>query len=290
MSLPITPAHRRGCAHRQRRDVPEPSRAERRRRSTVADFPCPPGARRSGGSRRCAARRRCHDEAAGARLDVAATSLARRRRRSARSIVERRGAPAAHRPPGDRAAAVARRPQRRRRGRSTSPPRPTLDEPIAHPAHRHRARRSCTATCWSRSAATRGHRRARPHRHAPSTATVVEVVVGDGAHLTLVTVQDWDDDAVHARASTTASSGATRTVRHIVVTLGGDVVRLNTTRRYAGPGGDAELPRRLLRRRRASTSSTGSSSTTPRRTAAATSTTRARCRARARTRSGSATC
>ncbi|BAD58407.1 Fe-S cluster assembly protein SufD [Nocardia farcinica] len=68
----------------------------------------------------------------------------------------------------------------------------------------------------------------------------VEFVVGDSAKLTVVAVQDWDDDAVHATAHH-ARLGRDATLRHTAVTLGGDLVRLTGTVKYDGPGGDAEL-------------------------------------------------
>jgi Fe-S cluster assembly protein SufD len=75
------------------------------------------------------------------------------------------------------------------------------------------------------------------------TATLaenVEIVVGDGAFLTVVTVQDWDDDAVH-HSTQHAKIGRDATLRHVAVSFGGDVVRHDTTVEYAGPGGAAEM-------------------------------------------------
>ncbi|GGB34182.1 Fe-S cluster assembly protein SufD [Flexivirga endophytica] len=68
----------------------------------------------------------------------------------------------------------------------------------------------------------------------------VEVVVGDGAHLTVVSLQQWDDDALHL-AQHEALVGRDATYRHIAVTLGGKVVRINSNVKYDGPGGDATL-------------------------------------------------
>jgi Fe-S cluster assembly protein SufD len=68
----------------------------------------------------------------------------------------------------------------------------------------------------------------------------VELVVGDGAHLTFVTIQDWDDDAVH-QSHQHARVGRDATLRHVAVSFGGDLIRLSTSVEYAGPGGDAEL-------------------------------------------------
>jgi Fe-S cluster assembly protein SufD len=68
----------------------------------------------------------------------------------------------------------------------------------------------------------------------------VEVVVGDGAEVTVVSLQDWADDAVHAGAHA-GLVGRDARYRHVVATLGGDLVRLAPTVAFAGPGGDAEL-------------------------------------------------
>lgn len=71
-------------------------------------------------------------------------------------------------------------------------------------------------------------------------AGAVEVRVGDSADVTVVSLQDWDRDAVHLSAQA-ASVGRDARYRHVAVTLGGDLVRLNPTVTYAGPGGSAEL-------------------------------------------------
>ncbi|WP_420371849.1 Fe-S cluster assembly protein SufD [Ornithinimicrobium pratense] len=68
----------------------------------------------------------------------------------------------------------------------------------------------------------------------------LEVLVGDGADLTVVSLQRWDDDAVHL-AQHDALVGRDARYRHISVTLGGGIVRVNSNVRYAGPGGDATL-------------------------------------------------
>jgi Fe-S cluster assembly protein SufD len=68
----------------------------------------------------------------------------------------------------------------------------------------------------------------------------VEVRVGDGADVTVVSLQQEDDDAVHL-AQHEALVGRDARFKHVAVSLGGAVVRLNTTVRYAGPGGDATL-------------------------------------------------
>jgi Fe-S cluster assembly protein SufD len=68
----------------------------------------------------------------------------------------------------------------------------------------------------------------------------VEFAVADGAHLSAVSLQDWADDAVHL-SHQHAKLGKDATFDHTAVTLGGSVVRVAPSVRYAGPGGDAEL-------------------------------------------------
>lgn len=68
----------------------------------------------------------------------------------------------------------------------------------------------------------------------------VEFVLGDGAKLTVVSVQDWDDTAVHC-SQHNALVGRDASFKSIVVTFGGDLVRLNPRVNYAGPGGEAEM-------------------------------------------------
>ncbi|WP_251092883.1 Fe-S cluster assembly protein SufD [Streptomyces sp. Caat 7-52] len=71
-------------------------------------------------------------------------------------------------------------------------------------------------------------------------AANVDYVLGDGAKLTVVSVQDWDDKAVHV-AQHNALIGRDASFKSVVVTFGGDVVRLHPRVEYAGPGGEAEL-------------------------------------------------
>jgi Fe-S cluster assembly protein SufD len=78
------------------------------------------------------------------------------------------------------------------------------------------------------------------HRGSAVYADNVELVVGEGAELTLVAVQDWADDAVHVSAHHARLAKDAR-LRSVVVNLGGSVVRVSPTVTYSGPGGDAEL-------------------------------------------------
>ncbi|MCT2583300.1 Fe-S cluster assembly protein SufD [Actinophytocola gossypii] len=78
------------------------------------------------------------------------------------------------------------------------------------------------------------------HRGSGTVADNVEILVADGAKLTVVSVHDWADDAVQVSAHHT-KLGRDATLRHHLVALGGDLVRVSPTVTYAGPGGDAEL-------------------------------------------------
>ncbi|MFD7977628.1 Fe-S cluster assembly protein SufD [Streptomyces sp. NPDC059071] len=71
-------------------------------------------------------------------------------------------------------------------------------------------------------------------------AANVDYVLGDGAELTVVSVQDWDEKAVHV-AQHNALVGRDASFKSVVVTFGGDVVRIHPRVTYAAPGGEAEL-------------------------------------------------
>jgi Fe-S cluster assembly protein SufD len=78
------------------------------------------------------------------------------------------------------------------------------------------------------------------YRGSGTLADNLEVVLADGSRLTLVVIDDWDDDAVHV-GSQHLHVGRDATLRATTVSLGGDLVRLSPVVRYAGSGGDAEL-------------------------------------------------
>jgi Fe-S cluster assembly protein SufD len=71
-------------------------------------------------------------------------------------------------------------------------------------------------------------------------AANVDYVLGDGAKLTVVSIQDWDEKAVHV-GQHNALVGRDASFKSVVVTFGGDVVRLHPRVKYAGTGGEAEL-------------------------------------------------
>jgi Fe-S cluster assembly protein SufD len=78
------------------------------------------------------------------------------------------------------------------------------------------------------------------HTGSSSLAQVVEIVVGDGAEVTVVSVQDWADDAVHL-THTQARVGRDASYKHAAISFGGDTVRMDANVTYDGPGGSAEM-------------------------------------------------
>ncbi len=96
-----------------------------------------------------------------------------------------------------------------------------------------------------------GHLQLRAERHSRGVVVIdqvgsgtyaenVEVITEDGAHLSVVIIQDFAEDAVvvsghHIRV------GRDATVDHYVATFGGDLVRINPRVTYDGPGGSAKL-------------------------------------------------
>ncbi|WP_419818944.1 Fe-S cluster assembly protein SufD [Glaciibacter flavus] len=67
----------------------------------------------------------------------------------------------------------------------------------------------------------------------------VEILVGEGAQLTVVSVQEWDDTAIHL-ANHFSRVGRDAKLKHIVVSLGGSIVRVNPSTHLAEQGADIE--------------------------------------------------
>ena len=78
------------------------------------------------------------------------------------------------------------------------------------------------------------------HTGSASFSELLSVVTGDGSDVTVVSVQRWADDALHL-AQHDALVGRDARFKHVSVTLGGKVVRVNANVRYAGPGAEATL-------------------------------------------------
>ena len=95
-----------------------------------------------------------------------------------------------------------------------------------------------------------GHIVVRVGRHARATivfehtgsaryAAHTSVLVGEGATAEVVSLQLWDEDAVHL-GQVGLRVGRDATVRTFQASLGGDVVRVVENAEYAGPGGSLE--------------------------------------------------
>lgn len=78
------------------------------------------------------------------------------------------------------------------------------------------------------------------HTGHTQLSELLSVIVGPGARVKLVTLQLWDDEAVHL-GQHDAVVGKDAQFTHIAITLGGKIVRLNSNVAYDGPGGEAQL-------------------------------------------------
>lgn len=78
------------------------------------------------------------------------------------------------------------------------------------------------------------------HEGTAQHAQNVEILVRDGADLTVVSVQKWDDDAIHA-SSHQARVDRDAKLTHVVVSFGGGVVRVNPSVELSGPGAEGRL-------------------------------------------------
>ena len=78
------------------------------------------------------------------------------------------------------------------------------------------------------------------HEGLARHSELVSLVIGDGADVTFVSLQLWDDETQHL-GQHDAIVGKDAKLKHIAISLGGDIVRLNTNVRYSAAGGEAEL-------------------------------------------------
>lgn len=80
------------------------------------------------------------------------------------------------------------------------------------------------------------------HTGSPDAALnqTVEVEAGEGAQLGVVSLQEWDDTVVHA-SNHRVAIGRNAKVRHIVVSLGGSLVRISADTDFRGPGGELTM-------------------------------------------------
>ncbi|MDT0157371.1 Fe-S cluster assembly protein SufD [Microbacterium sp. ARD32] len=78
------------------------------------------------------------------------------------------------------------------------------------------------------------------HTGTAQYAQNLEIIVRDGARLTLISVQQWQDDAIHASAHQ-ARVDRDAELTHVVVSFGGGVVRVNPNVELAGAGANGRL-------------------------------------------------
>ena len=80
------------------------------------------------------------------------------------------------------------------------------------------------------------------HTGSPDAALnqTAEVEAGEGAQLGVVSLQEWDDTVVHA-SNHRVAIGRNAKVRHIVVSLGGSLVRISADTDFRGPGGELTM-------------------------------------------------
>lgn len=78
------------------------------------------------------------------------------------------------------------------------------------------------------------------HEGNAQHAQNVEILVRDGADLTVVSVQKWDDDTIHASAHQ-ARVDRDAKLTHVVVSFGGGVVRVNPSVELSGAGSEGRL-------------------------------------------------
>ena len=68
----------------------------------------------------------------------------------------------------------------------------------------------------------------------------IEILVGDNAELTVVSIQDWQPGSIHLGQHEALVSPDAK-YRHVMVSIGGDLVRLTNNVSFASHGGQAEL-------------------------------------------------
>jgi len=78
------------------------------------------------------------------------------------------------------------------------------------------------------------------HTGTGNLAEIVEILVGDDSSLTVVSIQDWNDESVHTSAQF-ARLGRNSRLKHVVVSLGGKTVRITPTAEFTAPGAEVEL-------------------------------------------------
>ncbi|MGN0065163.1 MAG: Fe-S cluster assembly protein SufD [Nocardioides sp.] len=114
------------------------------------------------------------------------------------------------------------------------------DEPLVIGLHGE----SVDDLVWGRTIVRVGHHAkvtiVLTHTGSARYSAITSYLVGDAANVTVLSLQDWADDAVHLGRDA-IRVGRDAEVKHTSVSFGGDLVRLHANVEYAGPGGSAEL-------------------------------------------------
>ncbi|GAB3658696.1 Fe-S cluster assembly protein SufD [Zhihengliuella somnathii] len=78
------------------------------------------------------------------------------------------------------------------------------------------------------------------HVGSAVVAQNVEIDVREGAKLTLVSLQAWEDDSIHL-STQQAVVAKDAYYKHVAVSFGGDLVRLTPSAKFSAPGAEAEM-------------------------------------------------
>jgi Fe-S cluster assembly protein SufD len=78
------------------------------------------------------------------------------------------------------------------------------------------------------------------HRGKGVLAENIEILVGDESDLTVISIQDWSAGSVHTSAQF-AKLGRNSHLKHVVVSFGGDTVRVTPSVYFDGPGAAVDL-------------------------------------------------
>jgi Fe-S cluster assembly protein SufD len=78
------------------------------------------------------------------------------------------------------------------------------------------------------------------HRGVATLGENIEIIVGDEAQLTVISIQDWHETSVHA-STQMAKLGRNSKLKHLVVSLGGKTVRVASSTEFTQPGGEVEM-------------------------------------------------
>ncbi|WP_115727232.1 Fe-S cluster assembly protein SufD [Actinomyces culturomici] len=80
------------------------------------------------------------------------------------------------------------------------------------------------------------------HRGSPEAALnqTIEFSAGDASNVTLVSIQEWDESTLHA-SNHRLALGKDAKLTHIVVTFGGDTVRICSDTDFRGTGGELTM-------------------------------------------------